>query len=45
MTTAGWIFMLTWWGGLIIVALWCFLRLIAPDKPTGRAPSEPTPRD
>jgi hypothetical protein len=27
MTTGGWIFMLTWWGGLIILAIWAFRRL------------------
>jgi hypothetical protein len=28
MTTAGWIFMLVWWGGLLILAAWSLRRLL-----------------
>lgn len=45
MTTGGWVFLSAWWGGLIILAIWCFRRLIAPDPPTHHAPTKAQPRD
>jgi len=45
MTTGGWIFMLAWWGGLIFSAIWCFHKLLEPDPPSHKAPTEASPRE